>query len=323
MRAVFIGGCHRSGTTLLGALLGAHPACLTTPESQFKTDALEATGVPDTEASTQANIERALNARSLSRWGLGEDLLRHAANGARSDYGRFLESLVDGYSTCVDQSSYELWVDHTPKNVRHLQTLFNLFPDSRAIHIVRDGRGIAASVMPLDWGPNTIIAAAHWWVHHVAFGLAAEGYYGNDRVIRVRYEDLVSEPQAELRRICAWLDLDYVAEMSGGGGFEYAQGLFRYHSLIHNAPEASRATAWKNSLSEREISTFESRTNDLLPYLGYELLLQESKTALAERVRTLLLEPLMIAVNAGRFRFWRAKKERMLASSSLNETRNA
>jgi hypothetical protein len=271
----------------------------------------------------RATIERALDARSLGRWGLGEDLLRHAANGECLDYGRFLHSLVDGYSTCVDKSSYELWVDHTPKNVRHLQALLTLFPDSKAIHIVRDGRGVAASVMSLDWGPNTVIAAAHWWVHHLAFGLAAESYYGNERVFRVRYEDLVSRPQVELSRICAWLDLEYVDEMSRGGGFEFAQGLFRYHSLIHDAPEASRATAWKDSLSEREIRTFESRTNDLLPYLGYELLFQETKTALIERLRTLLLEPLLIAVNAGRFRYWRAKKERMLARSSSNETRNA
>lgn len=323
MRPVFIGGCHRSGTTLLGALLGAHPACLTTPESQFKTDALEGIGVPESAAELQAVLMRARNMRSLSRWGLDEARLQSAEKSPGSDYAELLRQLVSAYGSCVGQSSFDLWIDHTPKNVRCLSTLFSLFPDARAIHIVRDGRGVAASVMPLDWGPNTVISAAHWWIHHVAFGLAAESYFGDGRVLRVRYEDLVSDPQGELERICAWLGIEYVAEMRQGGGFNYASGLFRYHALIHDAPDVSRASAWRRSLSARQIRTFESRTSDFLPSLGYSLLHRDAETATIDRVQTILLEPLLVAVNALRFRYWRLKKERLLARSAESEIRDA
>jgi hypothetical protein len=45
IRPFFIGGCARSGTTMLGAMLGAHrPPC--TPESQFKTDVPKSFGRP-------------------------------------------------------------------------------------------------------------------------------------------------------------------------------------------------------------------------------------------------------------------------------------
>ena len=37
-KVVFIGGCSRSGTTLLGSLLGSPSNCVTTPESQFVID---------------------------------------------------------------------------------------------------------------------------------------------------------------------------------------------------------------------------------------------------------------------------------------------
>ncbi|MBD3360653.1 hypothetical protein GF366_02510, partial [Candidatus Peregrinibacteria bacterium] len=40
MKYIFIGGCPRSGTTMLGSLLGAHPEALCIPESQFKTDVM-------------------------------------------------------------------------------------------------------------------------------------------------------------------------------------------------------------------------------------------------------------------------------------------
>ena len=38
MIPAFIGGSGRCGTTLLGAILGAHTRCLVTPESHFKFD---------------------------------------------------------------------------------------------------------------------------------------------------------------------------------------------------------------------------------------------------------------------------------------------
>lgn len=323
MRPVFIGGCHRSGTTLLGALLGAHPACLTTPESQFKTDALEGIGVPENPAGLRAVMNRARNMRSLSRWDLDEPNLQQVEQNPELDYAGLLHHLVGAYGSRVGQSSFDLWVDHTPKNMRYLSTLFSIFPEAKAIHIVRDGRGVAASVLPLDWGPNTVISAAHWWIHHVAFGLAAESHFGDGRVLRVSYDHLVSDPQGELERICAWLGIEYAAEMHRGGGFNYPSGDFRYHALIHEAPDVSRASAWRQSLSARQIKTFESRASDFLPFLGYDLLYPGAETATTDRVQTILLEPLRVVVNALRFRYWRLKKERKLARSAAAEQRDA
>jgi hypothetical protein len=42
MQPVFIGGCGRSGTTLLGAMLGTHSKCIVTPESKFNYEAIKA-----------------------------------------------------------------------------------------------------------------------------------------------------------------------------------------------------------------------------------------------------------------------------------------
>lgn len=323
MRPVFIGGCHRSGTTLLGALLGAHPSCLTTPESQFKLDALDGIGVPDNLKDLQLVLNRARGMRSLHRWGLEELSLQIPDLEKKADYAGLLRQFVSAFGASIGQSSFDVWVDHTPKNVRCLPTLFSLFPEGKAIHLVRDGRGVAASVMPLDWGPNTIISAAHWWIHHVSFGLAAESCYGSDRVLRVRYEDLIADPKAELMRICAWLEIEYSADMTEGGGFNFARGMFRYHALVHDAPDPSRANAWRKSLSARQIMTFESRANDFLPCLGYDQLYPFAETATIDRAQTLLLEPLLVAVNAVRFRYWRAKKEHKLAKAAQSEQRDA
>ena len=309
MKPVFIGGCHRSGTTLLGALLGAHPQCLTTPESQFKTNALEGVGLPRNRGQLEDFLERATKMRSLSTWKL-DSADRTLQSKSDTRYSELLQTLVSGYGKTVGKPSFDIWVDHTPTNVRHLGLLFSEFPQAKAIHLVRDGRGVASSVLSLDWGPNTIVAAAHWWAHHIAFGLAAETHFGSDRVLRVHYEDLVAEPGRELDRICLWLGVDYVDEMQRGGGFRHPSAEFRYHGLIHEAPNSARATAWTKRLSDRQVRAFESRTRDLLTYLDYELHFTAAKTDRLSLFETMFMEPVMVSWNMLRHRLWLLKSDR-------------
>ena len=149
MKPVFIGGCHRSGTTLLGALLGAHPQCLTTPESQFKINALEGARLPQNRSEVEGVLERAETMRSLSRWNLQPSAFELPGD-MDFRYSALMQRLVVAYGETVDKTSFDFWVDHTPTNIRHLSMLFSEFPEAKAIHLVRDGRGVAASVLPLS-----------------------------------------------------------------------------------------------------------------------------------------------------------------------------
>lgn len=55
------------------------------------------------------------------------------------------------------------WVEMTPPNAKRALELTRLFPRSRVIHMVRDGRDVAASVAIRSWGPNDILSALSWW----------------------------------------------------------------------------------------------------------------------------------------------------------------
>ena len=166
------------------------------------------------------------------------------------------------------------------------------FPEAKIIHIIRDGRAVAASVRSLDWGPNTIIGAGHYWIEHVSYGLAAERRFAK-QIIQVRYEDLVSDPEDELKRLCAWLSLEFVETMIRGEGFSKPSYYsYRAHHLIGKSPDASRAKAWQSELKPREIEEFESVTGEFLKYLGYELHygLKARKITGSDIVRSLMVE---------------------------------
>lgn len=296
---------------MLGALLGANSDCLTVPESQFKIEALGSRGIPENVEDVQAALARIINDWRFKKWGMNLDPEAIPTREISASYGMLLDWLVAKYGEYVGKKDFKVWIDHSPRNIRHLYTLFTIFPEAKAIHIVRDGRGVAASVMPLDWGPNTIIGAAHWWVHNVSYGLAAESALGRDRIIRVKYEDLITHPETVLRKICAWVGIDFDPRMARGGGFKcHPHHHKKYHTLIRKPPDPKRASAWKTKLTSKQIEVFENRTEELLPYLGYELefgLRKTSKSA-AELIRTIVMEPFMECVNRVRFNHWKRKQ---------------
>jgi hypothetical protein len=164
-----------------------------------------------------------------------------------------------------------IWVDHTPENINYAALLLELFPRSKIVHIIRDGRAVANSILPLDWGPNTIVKAAPWWKAVVREGLALEALLPGEQVLRVRYEDLVNEPEATVRGLCAGLELLYEPGMLRADGFRPPGYTASQHKMIGKRPDPSRATRWRTMLSPRQVEIFEAEAADLLVQTGYPL----------------------------------------------------
>lgn len=266
-RQIFIGGCSRSGTTLLGAILGAHSDCICPPESHFKVSVLrncqrEDGGIDPEEALRLIRIHW-----RFKLWNLDIDL----DQAPKSSYVDLLTWLVEAFAADRGLSG-STWVDHTPENINYASLLLDLFPAAKIVHIVRDGRAVANSIMPLDWGPNTVIRAAKWWQEMVREGLALEAFLPSDQIVRVRYEDLVYEPEDTVQRLCAELGLTYEASMLQADGFRPPGYTSSQHELIGKRPNPAPATRWKRTLSDRQVEVFESLAADLLRQMDYDLI---------------------------------------------------
>lgn len=284
---VFIGGCDRSGTTMLGSMLGAHADALCVPEAHFLIDVIDWH-----PGETAYDLSRAL--RKIGRharfryWGLRLQTMGPPPHAADSSYAELIRWIVERWGEQSGKPLRRFWVDQTPWNTRFAATLFELFPSAKMIHIVRDGRAVAASILPLDWGPSRIDAAALWWAAQVGYGLAAELHWGRDRVQRVRYEDVVTDPENTLRSICSHLEIEYQPEMAKGTGLKVPEYTARQHALVGKGLDARRVHAWRDRLTPRQIEIFERTTGDLLQCLGYEPMFGPSARAMspAEVVRS-------------------------------------
>lgn len=269
---IFIGGCSRSGTTLLGAMLGAHDDCICSPESHFKIDVLRALARQIVESDPAALINLINQHWRFKIWEL--DLLPiedFSANHRNGSFAQLLNLIVAQYARQQCKPDAQIWVDHTPENISYAASLLELFPEARFIHIVRDGRAVAASILPLDWGPNSIIKAARWWMRMTSFGLAVEKTLGPELVMRVKYEDLVLQPEATMRAISQFSGIDYQPAMLQATGFNLPSYTTHQHQLVGNKPDTAVVTRWEQKLTTRQIEIFEHQTRDFLTYLGYPL----------------------------------------------------
>ena len=252
-------------------MLGAHSDCICTPESHFKIDVLRARERLDVDGDLGATFNLLRKHWRFKVWELDIDPANLPKAALNDCYACLLEWVVSCYAQRQNRASARIWVDHTPENITYASTLMDLFPQAKIVHIVRDGRAVAASVMQLDWGPNTIIKAARWWMRMTSFGLAAETLLGPERIMRVKYEDLVLAPAETLQRLCAFLGMEYQPEMTRATGFKPPRYTNRQHTLIGTEPDARLATRWETHLSPRQIEVFENLTRNFLSYLGYPL----------------------------------------------------
>jgi hypothetical protein len=246
---------------------------LCTPESQFKIQLLPKLGLAEpVQTFSYLRAKQILNGNHrFLLWGvdLDEPGDHDQVLSESIRMPELIAEIVRRYGIKVDKSTADFWIDHTPSNTRYGKILATWFPQARFIHIVRDGRAVAASVIPLDFGPDTILDAAYFWIERVSYGLMAELFFGPARAIRVRYEDLLADPSGTLRRLCEWLGIGYEAGMEQRRGFAVPEYTQAQHALVEQSIDVSRTSAWQERLTPRQVEIFEFIVGEMLEYLGY------------------------------------------------------
>jgi Sulfotransferase family len=176
---VFVGGTGRSGTHILGRLLGSHARFADVPiEARFHCNKRGIGDLLEGRVTLAGFLEK-LRGFWWHRVRV-DDQPRGLYNlMRRRDFDAATERLQRGYHDEPVTACRILFddllrpvaklegkpglVEMSSHNTKEAQTLRRLFGDARHVHTVRDGRDAASSVTTKTWGPERIGPAIDWW----------------------------------------------------------------------------------------------------------------------------------------------------------------
>jgi hypothetical protein len=160
--------------------------------------------------------------------------------------------------------------------------LQEIFEDARFVHIVRDGRAVASSLLHVDFwrgwqGPQgwragllspedqaawegydrsfTALAGLEWRIQMRAIEAARRGL-GPDQFLEIRYEDFCREPWETCRRVLQFADLPEAP------GFERA---------VRAEPIRDMSNRWRGDLTQAQQELLDDLLREDLPRYGYQV----------------------------------------------------
>jgi Sulfotransferase family len=293
--AVLLGGQNRSGTTLLSVVLDAHPQLVVGPELDFTEPPdlgphiLAACDLlarkdprvlgPGTDTADPFWYDGAHFVKQCQRFGIGLTELAAAVAAVSSELGTDLARLAD---RCIlidrlgslrqAQLGVARWGLKLQRRIRDVDVYARIWPRARFIHIVRDGRDLAASHLHSvpAWGFKSIPEAAREWLHVISRPhlVAPPGRY-----LEVRYEDLVTEPRRTTAAMTEFLDIPFDEALVRHADYPHA---LLDNPWAHPAAEAvarpitaDRVGRHKTDLTAAQIAEFEEIAGTELRRLGY------------------------------------------------------
>jgi hypothetical protein len=267
----FIVGNDRSGTTMLRLVLDRGGVAIP-PESMFLVDfarVRRSGNLADPDAAA-AFMRRVWDHPRVRLWGIGGDPPAVPPGLTHEEAYRFaVEAPFRAYARA---NGKERWADKTPLYLAHLDELDAVWPEARFVVLVRDGRDVALSLLGVPFGPNNIWAAARFWAHGIDLGTEAEHRFPG-RVLSVRYEDVVADPQTGMKRVCSFVELDFDTEMLAIERTDSSKVLENQAGWFTNVWAGINQSAvgkWRERMSPRQRRVFDQVAGAQLERLGYE-----------------------------------------------------
>jgi Sulfotransferase family len=287
--APFVVGVPRSGTTLLRLMLDAHSGLAIPPETHFLPKLIRV--CREAEAAGEDPRARVIEFLTGHRRWRDFDLDEAEVRARLGGDGGLTPAVAARafYDAYAAKQGKARWGEKTPQYLKTLKRIAGALPEAHFIHIIRDGRDVALSLLDVSWGPRTVEDAAVQWTTQIR--RARRKARSIAHYTEVRYEGLVADPEPIVRRICEFVELGFEPAMLTyhQGAEERMAGLARdfdvggdrprisaaeraaQHSLVSEAPRTERAGRWREQMDSGAVAAFEGIAGPTLAELGYEL----------------------------------------------------
>lgn len=288
MSAIFVVGTGRSGTSLLRTMLDAHPDLHLTHEASFYVDPLGGRLADD----GRAWFDR--YRRSFSFAWLGVDPAAVHDRLSAQSAPRRRDAVAAVLAAAGEAKGARRVGDKTPAHSQHLGTIVEEHPGARIVHVVRDPRRVVTSMARMPWAASSHALNARFCQQQVRAVLAHPG-----EVCHVRLEDLVADPEAELRRVLDHVELPWdPAVLDPAARDPDSLPPFPWFQEALRPVEASPPAPVE--LSPAWIRIVERTSRTTMERFGYEPTTDLGPVARSDRVRARLVDLPQVVATAAR-----------------------
>lgn len=278
MPGIYIMSSERSGSNLLRSMLGGH-STVSAPIALhiLKTFSKHLSYYGElNEASVKAlaeDVSKLIAVKdSTIKWEMdipAEDLLHGLESYSLTAVAR------NAYQRFAEKEAKVHWVNKENNLFEFAYDIHSHFPEDKFVYLVRDGRDVASSDKKLPHRNRHIFLLAEQWKKEQQMCIQISQELSPKTVHILRYEDLISAPEVELKKLCSFLELPF------------EEGMLNYHQKEASKSSAGKSEMWSNIskpvlssnmakfkkvLSTREIRIFESVCQNELMALGYPLM---------------------------------------------------
>jgi hypothetical protein len=271
-RPIFVVGCPRSGTTLLSLMIHAHPRLAMPPETRFLVKTWRKRrqfGNLETEELRRALADMITSTGKISfrEAGFDPDTMRPLIMSAPPTIGSAFGVVFREFARLHGKAR---WGDKRPAYYQEVDVLLRLFPDAQIVHVMRDGRACVASLKGMPWWKLDSVGSMAAWSFSEYCMRRNQRRLPADVFYALRYESLVADPEAELRKLCAFLDEEFDESMLDP---QRVIGVVPerkvWHESLKAGINASAVESWRSGLEPWELGLMETVLRRKLRRNGY------------------------------------------------------
>ena len=286
-KQIFIVGSSRSGTTMMGRILGNNPSVFTFRELHFFGTIWTSNSNQELSKNDQIELLSKLlciqengifNQNNFSEFNVKSEkfLEESGAKNSLEIYRLFL-ALV------TNLNGAKISCEQTPQNLYYLEEILQFFPDAKVINLVRDQRDVllsqkhkwkrrflGAKAIPLKEALRSYvnyhpILTGKVWNSSLS---CTSKYFNHSKVKIVMFEDLLTEPENVVKDICKFLNIDFQKEMLNVPLIGSSTENDAKSDLII---DSSKINKWKKGgLSNGEIYLSQKLSSKMMDKFNYE-----------------------------------------------------
>ncbi|MET0103936.1 MAG: sulfotransferase [Sedimenticola sp.] len=272
-KPLFIIGSGRSGSTLLRMMLSAHSAFSIPPETWFISSLVKE--LPVAGVLSELEVNRAISMiTGHYRWAdmeIDSDSFREEVFNLNEPTLRSILELI--YNKFLIRENARRWGDKTPPYISIVPEIIHIFNDAQFIYLVRDGRDVSKSFHDRKWMGNWLYQNVGEWIEAVDLYESYTEMEFSNRILEVRYEDLVSNPKQTLERIC-----DHLGESFEPSMLDWSSDIAskipgreqKIHKKLMRSPSIKDIDRWKTEASLWEKLVLNAFIGKYLQKSGYE-----------------------------------------------------